>query len=62
MKRKGNRFGQGGCYACLACGKKTRDTGHDEAGVQLCRKCYDEAGEENRRADGLSTPSTEGGR
>lgn len=60
MTRKGDRFGRGGCYTCLACGKKTRDTGHDEAGVELCRKCYDEAGAENRRADGLDKTVTAG--
>ncbi len=38
-KRKFNRFGRGGAYHCYACGKLTRDTGHDEAQHDLCYLC-----------------------
>lgn len=37
-------------YNCNICGKLTRNTG-DEGGVDLCRKCYDEAGLENEHSD-----------
>ena len=41
-----------GCYTCAACGKRTLDTGRDEAGVGLCIACYDAAGHENAHYDG----------
>lgn len=47
-----SKFNKHGCYICLACGKKTRDTGNDEASVELCKKCYNEAMEENQKVDG----------
>ena len=46
-----NNFGGSGCYDCGACGKKTRDTGRGEAGVQLCLACYVQACRENRHSD-----------
>ena len=51
---KHDRFQRGsGAYKCLQCGKLTRNTGHDEAEVRLCRKCYNKAVLENQYADGL---------
>lgn len=45
-----NRFQKNsGSYICLCCGKKTRDTGHDEASCCLCKKCYEEALEDNTK-------------
>lgn len=48
---KSSRFGRGGVFECISCGKKTRQTGHGNEDLELCIKCYDEAGEENERAD-----------
>lgn len=42
-------------YTCRDCGKRTRDTGNDEAGVELCRACYVAAGIENEHNDGWHT-------
>ena len=51
-----NRFKRGsGCYKCSDCGKQTRDTGEGEAGVGLCKRCYDLAGEYNVFQDGFYT-------
>jgi hypothetical protein len=49
-----SKFQKGsGVYNCVVCGKKTRDTGNDEAGVQMCKKCYEENLEYNARSDKL---------
>lgn len=41
----------GGLYVCRICGKKTRETGNDESGVQLCANCYDRCTLENDHND-----------
>lgn len=41
-----------GCYLCLGCGKKTRETGEGESDCELCRDCYEKAGLENEHNDG----------
>ena len=52
-RQQRSRFQHGsGVYTCRTCGKRTRDTGNDEAGVRLCRKCFDEATIENEINDG----------
>lgn len=52
MKRK-SRFTRGsGCYTCRACGKRTRETGEGESSIELCIRCYDDAGLENNHSDG----------
>jgi hypothetical protein len=41
-----NRFARtraGSTYACECCGKRTRETGHEESSVFLCAGCYFEA-------------------
>jgi len=38
-------------YACRCCGKKTRETGAGEVGVQLCRACLRDAEWENHHSD-----------
>jgi hypothetical protein len=43
---------RGGVYVCKACGKRTRETGECESGVELCRDCYEDAGYENEHQDG----------
>lgn len=49
-----DKFQRGsGCYVCRACGKRTRDTGHAETSVRLCRKCFEDGGIENEHADGM---------
>lgn len=47
--RDNRRCLEGGMYICSGCGKKTRETGKDESSCTLCKKCYIEALEENRR-------------
>lgn len=38
---------------CRICGKKTHSSIDGDLDIQLCRKCYTEAGLENEHADGL---------
>jgi len=38
-------------YRCVVCGKLTRETGDGESHVDLCRRCYREAGVENFHSD-----------
>jgi len=53
MKLRKDRFEKGsGCYTCLDCGKRTRETGECESGCQLCKECYELAGLENMLQDG----------
>ncbi len=40
-----------GVYICSICGKKTRDTGHGEGSVGICRDCYIEQEEYNQSLD-----------
>jgi hypothetical protein len=42
---------KGAVYTCEGCGKKTRETGDGESSVNLCAKCYEEAGLENEHSD-----------
>lgn len=50
-----NRFNKGsGVYTCRICGKSTRETGEGEGELELCRKCYIEAGQENTYLDSHS--------
>ena len=51
MSSNNSRFGIGGCFSCVACGKKTRKTGKNDS-TELCNKCYDMAGMENEHNDG----------
>ncbi len=54
---KFNRITQGGMITCRICGKLTRDTGHDEADLELCRKCIADCHVENAEADyGTDSP------
>lgn len=47
-----NRFQVGsGVYTCRCCQHRTRNTGGDGAGVQLCDLCFSLAGEENHLSD-----------
>jgi len=45
------RKGQG-CYNCRICGRKTRDTGDQAIGSELCPHCWEMGGEENSFQDG----------
>ena len=38
--RFGRSSGGSGAYTCGECGKRTRDTGHGEAPLMLCKRCY----------------------
>jgi len=51
MARQNNRFGIGGAFICLACGKRTRQTG-DNDGTELCKDCHQECVMENAHSDG----------
>ncbi len=56
--RRTDRFGRGygamkgGTFTCTSCGRLTRETG-DNASVQMCPECYDEAILINRVGDGV---------
>jgi len=50
------RFQKGiSTYKCGMCGKLTRETGDGESYVDLCKICYEKAGDENSVADGCLT-------
>ena len=50
--KNSSRFQRGsGVYACRSCGRNTRYTGGDGAGVKMCDECYELAGEENSLSD-----------
>lgn len=49
--RDTRRFGRLGTFLCRICVKKTRDTGHDEASVGLCRVCLEGSEAENYHND-----------
>ena len=47
-QREHSQFQTGsGAYDCVICGKKTRDTGHGEDCAEMCRVCFDAAGQVN---------------
>lgn len=51
---KHNRFEggrAGSTYICAGCGKRTRETGEGESGVELCKKCFVIASQENSHSD-----------
>jgi len=51
VSRKFNKFQRNsGCYQCIECGKKTRNT-EDEGEVKLCKACYDRASWLNKHND-----------
>ena len=43
-----------GCYQCEICKKKTRAVGDYEAGLKLCKSCYDRETEANSICDAES--------
>jgi hypothetical protein len=52
-----NRFGQSGAFHCEICHALTRDTGHGEASLALCKRCLFEAYVENAQNDyGTDSP------
>lgn len=54
---RSSQFQRGsGCYTCLICGKRTRETGGGESGCNLCVRCMEVSGHENSVADGVMTP------
>jgi hypothetical protein len=42
-------------YSCDCCGRRTRNTGAQSIGSQLCPQCFDLAGIENEISDGHAT-------
>lgn len=42
-----------GRYKCRSCGKMTRETGEGESDIELCLKCFNDAGDENEKNDGI---------
>lgn len=54
MARQTNRFGQGGCYTCESCQRKTRYTGQ---GVHhFCGECFEAMSIANEMSDEGETP------
>jgi len=45
------RFGRGGCFTCVECGKLTRDTGLDNASCRMCPYCFEVSCWENTVSD-----------
>lgn len=43
--------GSSGIFRCRVCSKRTRETGFDEAGVQLCKACLFASYRENSHSD-----------
>lgn len=41
----------GNTYVCRICAKRTRDTGNDEAGIELCYRCMKVCEAENAASD-----------
>jgi hypothetical protein len=55
-EEKHDRFEYGsGCFKCESCGKTTRDTGHDESMLRMCRLCVVVSYTENSISDGYVT-------
>jgi hypothetical protein len=40
MTDRFTRTRAGSTYVCESCGKRTRETGHEESSVSLCAACY----------------------
>ena len=50
--RDNSKFRQGsGVYVCKMCGKRTRETGEGESGIDMCRACCEYSGAENTHSD-----------
>lgn len=49
-----SRFGRGGCFVCIDCGKKTRETDVNN-GTELCPFCCEVTMQENALRDGAQT-------
>lgn len=48
---KYNRFGKNNTYTCEICSKQTRETGHGEESLNLCKSCLYQCYMENAEAD-----------
>ena len=59
--KNNSRFGRkelgtaGGAYVCANCGKRTRETGHDESNLELCALCLWRTYAENSIFDRVSS-------
>lgn len=51
----GIQIQKGSTFTCTVCGKRTRETGHDESSLEQCAFCYIEGGLENSLSDGFIT-------
>jgi hypothetical protein len=49
-----NHHGFNGAYICEACGKRTRETGHEESGLGLCALCLWRTYAENSVSDNVT--------
>jgi hypothetical protein len=59
--RNNSRFQRGsGVFTCTCCGGRTRDTGVQSIGSELCADCYELAGMDNACNDNRTTPEQEG--
>lgn len=53
--RSGRGSRKGGVIKCLVCGKDTRDTGHDEGSLEMCKWCIRKNEVLNSFSDGTIT-------
>jgi len=55
--KSGGVFGNrtGGVITCTNCGKRTRDTGHNEGTFEMCRRCIEAQETANGILDGQYT-------
>jgi hypothetical protein len=53
MARSKNSNARTGFFTCISCGKRTRHTGEQALGSELCPICWDDAGIENEHSDGF---------
>ena len=45
-----------GCFTCISCGKKTRQTDDpDAASMKMCNRCWQMGGDDNAVSDGDMT-------
>ena len=60
MRSRNSNFSWGGCYPCSLCGRKTRHTGEQSIGSELCPQCYELCGMDNYCNDNGESPEAAG--
>lgn len=59
-RHRNSNFGRGGAFICALCGRRTRQTGAQSMGSELCPECYELAGMDNYCNDNGATPAAAG--